>query len=453
MVSILIVEDDSSMRLTLSMLLEQEGFTVSEAHGVGPAIEKIEQGIYDIVIIDLRLEDGDGKDILLALQKTSPGTEAIIVTGYGTIRSAVELIKGGAFDYLAKPIEPDELLLTIHRAMERKNLQREVRWLREQIREKQTPDGPVVASVKMQRVLDLAARVARTDATVLIQGESRTGKEVVASAIHQWSHRAKRPFVAIDCATLPEPLLESELFGHVKGAFTGAIVAKKGLFEEGEGGTIFLDEVEAMPPSTQVKLLRVLQDRVIRRVGGTNPSQIDVRILAATNQELKSFVEKRAFRADPYYRLNGIVLTIPPLREQGEGDIMALANHFLTKYSRQVGRGVDGISSAAMEILLRYPWPGNVRELEKCIEHALIFGRANLVAPEDLPPRLLGASDLHAVPPYTQRSLAEVEKAHVLTILSEHGWNHTKAAAALGISRTTLWRKLRHWDINFRIPE
>jgi transcriptional regulator with PAS, ATPase and Fis domain len=260
-----------------------------------------------------------------------------------------------------------------------------------------------------------------------------------------WSPRAGHSFIAIDCATLPEPLFESELFGHMKGAFTGAIATKKGLFEEGDGGTIFLDELEAMPLSTQVKLLRVLQDRAIRRVGGTNPIQIDIRILAATNRELKPLVEQGAFREDLYYRINGIVLTIPPLRERKE-DITALAHHFLKQYRSPVEKGVRGISTGAMQLLVSYPWPGNVRELEKVIEHALVFGRSDLIIPEDLPPRLLGMEAPQPSPPNKRLTLAELEKAHILAVLHEHGWNRAQAAPALGINRATLWRKLKVFD-------
>lgn len=446
MSSVLIVEDEDSMKLVLSMLLEKEGYTVSEADRVEEAVKKFEKETYDLAIIDLKLGEENGIDVLKALKRTSPTTETVILTGYGSIESAVEAIKLGAFDYLTKPIETDKLLLTIRNALERKNLLGEVRYLKDQTLKRYIPNGLVVRSPKMQGILDMASKVARTDATVLIQGESGTGKELVARAIHAWSPRAAHPFIAIDCGTLPEGLFESELFGHVKGAFTGAWATKKGLFEEGNGGTIFLDEVEVMPPSTQVKLLRVLQDRVIRRVGGTSPLQIDIRILVATNQELRPLIEKGAFREDLYYRINGIVLTIPPLRERPE-DIIVLASHFTRHYGQRVGRKVRGVSSGAMEMLLRHSWPGNVRELEKAIEHALVFGRSDLIIPEDLPPRLLGVNDSQSSLPKGELSLVELEKTRILAALHEYSWNQTKAAGALSISRTTLWRKLKTHNI------
>jgi transcriptional regulator with PAS, ATPase and Fis domain len=304
----------------------------------------------------------------------------------------------------------------------------------------------VVESRQMRAVLETARQLATTDATVLIQGESGTGKEVIARAIHSWGHRAAHPFITIDCTTLPETLMESELFGHERGAFTGALTTKRGLFEEGNRGTIFLDEVGELPLSAQVKLLRVLQERTIRRVGGTTPIHIDVRILAATNKDLQGLVRKGIFREDLYYRLDGIVITIPPLRERRD-DIPALAHHFRKLYSRRFGREVSGISPAAMEILLSYAWPGNVRELEKAVERAVALGHSCCILPEDLPPSLSGCGDAGASPPARRRTLEEIEKVHILAALAEHGGNQTKAADALGISRTTLWRKMKKYQI------
>jgi transcriptional regulator with PAS, ATPase and Fis domain len=328
-----------------------------------------------------------------------------------------------------------------------KPLVREVEPLRHQIQERYNRDAIVVESAQMHLVLGTAQQLAKTDAIALIQGESGTGKEVIAKAIHAWSQRAEHPFIIIDCTTLPETLMESELFGHEKGAFTGALVAKRGLFEEGNRGTIFLDEVGDMPLPAQVKLLRVLQERTIRRVGGTMPLRIDVRILAATNQDLKTLVGRKAFREDLYYRLNGITITIPPLRERRE-DIPALAHHLLKVFSHRVGRQVEGISSEAMAILLRHPWPGNVRELEKIIERAVVLGRSERIVPEDLPASLFGRDDFKYSSPKDRVTLAELEKAHILAALSAHQWNQTKVAEELGISRTTLWRKLKKYHID-----
>lgn len=447
MSSVLIVDDDYWMRSTLSDLFEQEGFTVSTAERVREAMEKAEKQVHDIAIIDLRMGEEDGLDVLKAVKRINPNTLAIVLTGHGSIESAVDAMKLGASNYLTKPVELERLLLSIRTGLEQNGLPTTVQRFPDQIQERHGINGLVVSNPKMQGILDMALRVARTDATVLIQGESGTGKEVLARAIHTWSPRAGHSFIAIDCATLPEHLLESELFGHMKGAFTGAFATKKGLFEEGDGGTIFLDELEAMPLSTQVKLLRVLQDRAIRRVGGTNPIQIDIRILAAANRELKLLVEQGAFRDDLYYRINGIVLTIPPLRERGE-DIIALSNYFLKHYGSRVGREVRGISAGALQLLTCYPWPGNVRELEKVIERALVFGRSDLIIPEDLPPKLLGMNAAQPSPPNKQLTLAELGRTHILAALHEHGWNRAQAAKALGINRATLWRKMKGYNIS-----
>jgi transcriptional regulator with PAS, ATPase and Fis domain len=305
----------------------------------------------------------------------------------------------------------------------------------------------VAQSTQMQRVLEIARQLANTHATALIQGESGTGKEVIANAIHAWSPRANHALITIDCTTIPESLMESELFGHERGAFTGALVTKRGLFEEGNCGTIFLDEVGEMPLSAQAKLLRVLQEQTIRRVGGTASIHIDVRVLAATNKNLKALVHKQKFREDLYYRLNGVVITLPPLRDRPE-DIVALANHFLNIYRQQFGRKAIGIASGTMELLLRYAWPGNVREMEKAIERAIILGHSHLIMPEDLPPSLHGRDDFATAADHKRSTLVQLEKAHILAALCEHKWNQTKVAAELGISRTTLWRKMKRYDID-----
>jgi two-component system response regulator AtoC len=331
-------------------------------------------------------------------------------------------------------------------AHERNGLLKGVDHLSEQRRANNHFQTIVVESPQIQRVIEIARQLANTDVIALIQGESGTGKEGIAKAIHAWSHRAERPFTTIDCTTLPEPLMESELFGHERGAFTGALTTKRGLFEEGNGGTVFLDEVGEMPLSAQVKLLRVLQEQTIRRVGGTASIHIDVRILAATNKDLKTLVRQGVFREDLYYRLNGVVITLPPLRERPE-DIVALANHFLGVFSHQFGRQVRGISPEAMKLLLLHPWPGNVRELEKAIERAVILGHSPLIMPEDLPPSLTGRDDFKTVSRRERITLVELEKSYILGVLFEHAWNQTKVAEELGISRTTLWRKLRKYQI------
>lgn len=445
--SVLIVDDEASMRLTLSMLLRGEGFRVVEAGGVAEALRRIERESFDVVITDLKMEKEDGVELLKAVKQASPASEVIILTAYGTIRSAVEAVKLGAYHYLTKPFEPEELVHVVRKALERRALMRQVESLRAQVRDRWGLERIVAKSQKMQGVLELVRRVADTDATILIQGESGTGKELIAKAIHSRSRRASHPFVPVECGALPEPLLESELFGHVRGAFTGALASKKGLFEEADGGTIFLDEIGTMPLSTQVKLLRVLQEQTIRRVGSTTAATINVRIVAASNQELRHMVERKAFREDLYYRLNGIVITIPPLRERQE-DIIPLAGHFLRYFTEQLGKPVVGISPEAMELLLRSPWPGNVRELEKAIERAVVLGQSETITVQDLPSTLTGSPEPGPQPLSRKGlSLAEVEKAHILAVLYERGWNQARAAEELGISRVTLWRKLREYGM------
>jgi two-component system response regulator HydG len=303
----------------------------------------------------------------------------------------------------------------------------------------------------MQRVLEMVARVAPSDATVLVQGESGTGKELIAKAIHHASPRADGPFVAVNCGALPEALLESELFGHVKGAFTGAIAAKRGLFEEAQGGTLFLDEIGEMPPSLQVKLLRALQEREIRRVGGTQAIGVDVRIVAATNRDLAQLVRDGRFRDDLYYRLNVVLVALPPLRERRE-DVPLLAAHFLARAAERRGRPLR-LSAATEERLAAYPWPGNVRELENALERASILAAGDTIAPGDLPPHIASGAGPGPVPALpAQRNLAEVERAHILQTLERCGWNHSRAADALGIGRTTLWRKLKEYGLDRTEP-
>jgi DNA-binding NtrC family response regulator len=442
---VLIVDDERSMRLTLSMLLRAEGLTVREAAGVAPAVGLLEQEPFDVVITDLRMEGEGGIDVLKTAKRVAPQTEVVMLTAFGSIGSAVEAVKLGAFDYLQKPFEPEELVLVVRKALERCALLRELDHLRATLEAELGLTKVVAKGPAMRRLFDLVARVAPSDATILIQGESGTGKELIARMIHARSLRALHPFVAVDCGTLPGPLLESELFGHVKGAFTGAVAAKKGLVEEAHGGTVFLDEIDVLPVSTQVKLHRVLQEHTIRRVGSTTPVTVDIRVLAATNRDLPTLVSQKEFREDLFYRLNGIVVAVPALRDRPE-DIIPLAIHFLRTFAERLGKAVTGIAPDAMERLLRHPWPGNVRELEKAMERAAVLTNSDRIQAADLPPAVAGPEDRpgrHA----RHRSLAEVEKAHILAVCYEHQWNQARAAEELGISRTTLWRKLREYEI------
>jgi two-component system response regulator HydG len=442
--SILIVDDETSMRLTLGMLLRGEGWNVREAAGVPVAVALLEQEPFDVVVTDLRMDDAGGIDVLKTAKRVSPETEVVILTAFGSLGSAVEAVKLGAFDYLSKPFEPDELVVVIRKALERRALLREVDQLRTALEAELGVTRLVAKGAAMRQLFELVRRVAVSDATILIQGESGTGKELIARMIHARSLRSAQPFVAVDCGTLPEPLLESELFGHVRGAFTGAVAAKKGLVEEAQGGTVFLDEIDVLPLGTQVKLHRVLQERTIRRVGSTASIHVDIRVIVATNRDLAALVRRESFREDLFYRLNGIVLEVPPLRARAE-DIIPLAVHFLRTYAERMGKLVSGLTPAAMDRLLRHPWPGNVRELEKAMERAAVLAETDVIGLSDLPPTLQERQA--EVPPPDRRTLADIEKAHILSTLYEFGWNQARAAEALGIGRTTLWRKLREYGI------
>jgi DNA-binding NtrC family response regulator len=389
MAHVLLVDDESSMRLTLTALLKRANHTLMQAATGQEALEKIEKNHFDVVITDLNLDRISGLDVLKAAKLASASTEVIVLTGYGSVESAVAAMKSGAIDYLTKPVDTEELLLAVERAKERQKLKSEVARLRTEVEHQGRFDGGsvVAASPAMREVLGMVERVAPTDATVLVQGESGTGKELIARAIHQNSPRKNEAFVPINCGALPENLLESELFGHVKGAFTGAHQNKKGLFEEADGGTLFLDEIGEMTPPTQVKLLRVLQDGEVRRVGGNTGIKTDVRIVAATNQNLHTNIEEGAFREDLYYRLQVIVLHLPPLRERRE-EILPLAEHYLKNYSQKFRKPIHGFSPAAQAALHEYSWPGNIRELINAVERSVILCQEEQVQPDDLALRL-----------------------------------------------------------------
>jgi len=398
------------------------------------------------VVTDLRMPDGDGLDVLRAAKAHCPEADVILLTAYAGWESAKEAMQLGAFDYFEKGREPDELLHRIERAVEDKALRRENENLRAQVRERFGLPGLIATSAEMAQVLDLVERVAPTDATVLIRGESGTGKEIIAKALHHAGERAAGRFVAINCGALPEPLLESEIFGHVKGAFTGAAANKKGLFEEAHGGTLFLDEIGEMTPGLQVKLLRVLQSGEVRPVGSTQVSTVDARVVAATNRDLEPMIRQGSFREDLFYRLNVIPIVLPPLRERRE-DIPLLAEHFLARFGQRQGR-VLRLSAGATERLLRYAWPGNVRELENAMERLAILARDETIEPGDLPRHIDAGLALGTAPGLpAEQTLAEAERAHIIQVLERYGWNHSRAAEALGIGRTTLWRKLKDYGI------
>ncbi|PYN06439.1 MAG: hypothetical protein DME02_16010 [Candidatus Rokuibacteriota bacterium] len=446
MAHLFVVDDEASARTTLALLLRRRGHRVEEADGVASATKRLAEQTFDLVVTDLRMPDGDGLDVLQAARAQADAPEVILLTAYAEWKSAKEAIRLGALDYFEKGQEPEELFHRIDNALASRALRRENANLKAQLRERYGLPGLIAQSPAMQAVLDLVERVAPTDATVLIQGESGTGKEVIAKAVHHASPRAARPFVAVNCGAVPETLLESELFGYVRGAFTGAAGGKLGLFEEAGGGTLFLDEIAEMPATLQVKLLRALQSGEVRRLGATQAATIDVRVLAATNGDLARRISQGSFREDLFYRLNVIQVTLPPLRDRRE-DIPALAEHFLARAAAKLGRTLR-LSPPVLERVLRYPWPGNVRELENAIERAAILSRSETVEPDDLPPHVSAGLQLGPSPALPRQvTLAEAERAHILTTLERFGRNHSGAAEALGIGRTTLWRKLKEYGI------
>jgi DNA-binding NtrC family response regulator len=449
MACLLVVDDEPSARSTLALLLRKRGHHVLEADGLTAATKRLGEEVFDLVVTDLKMPDGDGLDVLRAVKAHAPRTEVILLTAYAGWRSAKEAMRLGALDYFEKGVDPDELYHRIDKALAERALRRENENLRAQLRERYGLPGLIAQSPAMHDVLDLVERVAPTGATLLIRGESGTGKEVVAKAVHHASPRAARPFVAVNCGAVPETLLESELFGFTRGAFTGAVASKLGLFAEADGGTLFLDEIGEMPGALQVKLLRTLQSGEIRRLGATQATTIDVRVIAATNRDLAAMISEGSFREDLFYRLNVIEVVLPPLRERRE-DLPALAEYFASRSAARLGREIR-LAPETVERLLRYPWPGNVRELENAIERAVILARGDAVTPEDLPPHVAAGLNLGPSPALPkQTSLAEAERGHILTTLERYGRNHSAAAEALGIGRTTLWRKLKEYGIEQR---
>jgi two-component system response regulator HydG len=446
MAYLLVVDDEAPARTTLALLLRKRGHRVVEAEGVVAATKRLADEVFDLVVTDLRMPDGDGLDVLQAARAQADAPEVILLTAYAEWKSAKEAIRLGALDYFEKGQEPEELYHRIDKALAGRTLRRENANLRAQLRERYGLPGLIAQSPAMHTVLDLVARVAPTDATVLIEGESGTGKEVIAKAVHHASKRAARPFVAVNCGAVPETLLESELFGYVRGAFTGAAASKLGLFEEADGGTLFLDEIAETPAALQVKLLRALQSGEVRRLGATQAATIDVRVIAATNGDLATRISQGTFREDLFYRLNVIHVMLPPLRDRRE-DIPALAEHFLGRAADKLGRELR-LSPDALERLLRYPWPGNVRELENAMERAAILTRTGIVEPDDLPPHVSAGLQLGPSPALPKQiTLADAERDHILQTLERFGGNHSGAAEALGIGRTTLWRKLKEYGI------
>ena len=447
---LLVADDDPVTVNLLKEVLTKEGYEVITALSGQEAMARGMEDFFDIVITDMRLGDQDGMEVLRSFRKLTPETTVIMITAFGSIETAIEAIREGAFDYISKPFKLDEIKFTIRRALEQRRLLQENRFYRQEFLSKYQFKNVIGRTSQMFQVYKTIAKVADTKSTVLLYGERGTGKELIARSLHYNSHRNDRPFIPVDCASLVENLMESELFGHVRGAFTGALITKKGLFEEADGGTIFLDEVTNLSLSIQAKLLRFLQEHEIKRVGGTESIKVDVRVIAAANQLLEPLVKSEKFREDLFDRLNVVSIILPPLRERIE-DIPLLANHFLQKFSEENHKNISHISPETLEILTQYSWPGNVRELENTIERAVILSVHPIILPEDLPQKFLQAvaekrpekiQEKQPLFPEKLLPLKEIEKSYVLRVLQETKGNKKKASEILGIDRTTLYRIL-----------
>jgi two-component system, NtrC family, response regulator HydG len=448
--TILVVDDDSAHRTMLQTLLNGWGYTIMEANDGSTAIEKVHEQAFDLILMDIRMVKVSGLKALTEIRTFNPAIPVIIMTAYSSVESAVEALKNGAYDYLTKPLDFDELRLSMERAMDHRRLREENQLLRESLGRHFDRRNIIGSSPAMATLLETVAQVAPSEATVLIAGESGTGKEMIAGAIHFNSPRKDGPFVKINCAAITETLLESELFGHEKGAFTGAYRTKEGRFRQAHGGSLFLDEISEMSLAMQVKVLRVLQEREIMRVGGEEVIPVDVRIIAATNKDLSQEIKAGHFREDLYYRLNVVALNMPPLRER-RGDIPLLAQHFLTMFCRTNRKHIKGFTPQGMDMLLRYDWPGNVRELMNAVERGVVLSRSEYITEEELPLVLRAAPTTDKVllkdvlPPDTP--LNEVERATILKTLETLGGNKSEAARHLGITRKTLHKKLKLYGV------
>ena len=448
--SILIVDDEDAQRSILKGYLEKKGYKIFSASSGTEGINAVQNNLIDIVLSDFKMPDKTGLEVLEAVKKINPEISFVILTAYGTIENAVKAMRLGAFDYISKPVDLDELDLMIERIIEHKNLKSEIQILKNQLKEKFKIDSFISHSPKMEDILSLAVRAADSKATILVTGESGTGKEVLAKSIHYVSPRKEKPFVAVNIPALPETLLESELFGHEKGAFTGADKAKKGRFELADGGTIFLDEIGDIPINLQVKLLRVLQEHQIERVGSSENIDIDVRIIAATHQNLEQKIKEGTFREDLFYRLNIVSLNIPPLRERKE-DILPLIEHFIEKYAKENNRNKLSLSKEAIDSLVKYNLPGNVRELENVIERAVVLCRSEAITLNDLPNVVKGFKAENEIPQIQSGNLIEqveeLEKKLIFDALSNANGNQSQAGRMLGLTERNLRYKMQKYGI------
>ncbi|MDX9759549.1 MAG: sigma-54 dependent transcriptional regulator [Bacteroidota bacterium] len=440
--TIMIVDDEPSVRQSLAAWFEDDGYRIVTAQNAAEALQRMQEGQVDIILLDIKMPGMDGLALQDRIREFNTDVVIIIITAFATVDTAVRALKAGAFDYTTKPVDPDELSHLVRNAAERVRLQRENKALRQSIDHLQFVDDIIGESPEMQRVLELVRTVAPTESTVLILGESGTGKELIARAIHMNSRRRYFPIIPVNCGAIPETLLESELFGHEKGAFTGAQYRRKGKFEMAQGGTLFLDEIGTLGLKSQVDLLRVIEDREFHRIGGERLVKADFRLICATNINIEAEVKSGSFREDLYYRINVFTITLPPLRER-KADIPLLAQHFIDRHAKAMNRQTPELSSDAMNVLLAHEWPGNVRELENALERALVVNRGDKIDPEDLPMQV-GRT---AAPARTTGTLADMEREHVLHMLETNSWNISRTAEQLGIDRVTLYNKIEKYGL------
>ena len=440
-IKILIVDDELIMRESLAGWLERDGHTVQTAASGEEALEKLKQTHFDIFLVDIKMEGISGLEVLRRVKEGDPDAEVVMITAYGSIPSAIEAMKDGAYDYMLKPFDPNELGVLIEKIIQHQEQARENIYLKEQYKERTRFESMIGQSKPMQQIFDLICAVAPTDSTILITGETGTGKGLAAKAIHTNSARREGPFVTVNCGAIPEHLMESELFGYQKGAFTDAKKTKKGRLELAHGGTLFLDEIGEISTRMQIDLLRVLEDRVFYRVGGTQPIEADFRVIAATNRNLEAAIKEGLFREDLFYRLNVISFEMPSLNQRKE-DIPLLAEHFLYRFAQETNKTMNKISREAMDEMMLYDWPGNIRELENAIERAVVVGKEREILPGDLP-----IFCHEPPPPIRASSLAEVEKAHIKQVLIENQWNIARSAKILEIDRSTLYSKIKRYEI------
>jgi len=448
--NILVVDDDNAHREMIKAVLTEEGYDIHEADDGQKAIELVEKQYYSLILMDIKMKVVGGIEAFSKIKDISPSIPVIMITAYATVETAVQALKLGAFDYITKPIDIDELKIIVEKAINYRQLEQENIYLKERIGDRFDLSGMIGKSSAMKKMFETLALISPSDANVLITGESGTGKELIANAIHQNSLRKDYAFIKVNCAALPENLLESELFGHEKGAFTGAINKKMGRFQLAHEGSIFLDEIAEMAPATQAKILRVLQEQEFEPVGGTKTVKVDTRIIAATNKKLEEYIEEGLFREDLYYRLNVVQVEVPSLKKRHQ-DISILTDHFLKKYAEKNHRLLQGIDPEALDMLMRYAWPGNVRELENVIERAVILTRSEYITPNDLPHTInlkkKESKDSSGMLPIG-KPLKEIEKEVIISTLEENGGNRTKTAEMLGISRRTLQLKLKEYGVN-----